>query len=217
MSPIFDFLFSQYAEYETHQIILEAIAVLFGLASALFSWRNSIWVYPTGIVSTAIFVYLLWQWGLLGDLMIQGYYFSMSIYGWYVWTRKVSPDKFTPITYATKKEHATAVLIGVSSILLVFLVYTFFEKWNRNNFYRQLLVAEGSEILKTLITFQPFLHLLQPSMIPTFPNLRNLLRLVIHDRNYFGPVFSNKWRGRTARFEGSAKMHSLFIMTFLTG
>ena len=130
MSPIFDFLFSQYAEYETHQIILEAIAVLFGLASALFSWRNSIWVYPTGIVSTAIFVYLLWQWGLLGDLMIQGYYFSMSIYGWYVWTRKVSPDKFTPITYATKKEHATAVLIGVSSILLVFLVYTFFEKWN---------------------------------------------------------------------------------------
>lgn len=130
MSPIFDFLFSQYAEYEIHQIILEAIAVLFGLASALFSWRNSIWVYPTGIVSTAIFVYLLWQWGLLGDLMIQGYYFSMSIYGWYVWTRKVSPDKFTPITYATKKEHATAVLIGVSSILLVFLVYTFFEKWN---------------------------------------------------------------------------------------
>ncbi|MAZ72710.1 MAG: nicotinamide mononucleotide transporter [Flavobacteriaceae bacterium] len=129
MSPIFDFLFSQYAEYETHQIVLEAVAVLFGLASALFSWRNSIWVYPTGIISTSIFVYLLWQWELLGDLIIQGYYFIMSIYGWYIWTRKVSPDKFTPITKASKKEHGIAVLIGVASLIGVFIVYTVFDKW----------------------------------------------------------------------------------------
>lgn len=129
MSPIFDFLFSQYAEYETHQILLEAIAVLFGLASALCSWRNSIWVYPTGIISTAIFVYLLWQWELLGDLIIQGYYFIMSIYGWYIWTRKVSPDKFTPITKASKKEHGIAVIIGILSLIGVFIVYTIFDKW----------------------------------------------------------------------------------------
>ena len=130
MSPIFDFLFSQYAEYETHQIILEVIAVLFGLASALFSWRNSIWVYPTGIVSTSIFVYLLWQWGLLGDLIIQAYYFIMSMYGWYVWTRKVSVEKYTPITFASKKEHITALYIAVGSVIGVFIVYTLFDKWN---------------------------------------------------------------------------------------
>lgn len=129
MSPIFDFLFSQYAEYETHQIVLEAVAVLFGLASALFSWRNSIWVYPTGIISTSIFVYLLWQWGLLGDLIIQGYYFIMSIYGWYIWTRKVSPDKFTPITKASKKEHSIAIIIGLASLVGVFIVYSIFDKW----------------------------------------------------------------------------------------
>lgn len=129
MSPIFDFLFSQYAEYETQQIVLEAIAVLFGLASALFSWRNSILVYPAGIISTAIFVYLLWQWELLGDLIIQGYFFVMSIYGWYIWTRKVAPDKFTPITKASKKEHLVAVFIGIVSLVGVFIVYTIFDKW----------------------------------------------------------------------------------------
>jgi len=129
MSPIFDFLFSQYSEYETQQIVLEAVAVLFGLTSALFSWRNSIWVYPTGIISTSIFVYLLWQWGLLGDMIIQGYYFIMSIYGWYIWTRKVSPNKFTPITKASKKEHGIAFAIGAASIVGVFIVYTVFEKW----------------------------------------------------------------------------------------
>lgn len=129
MSPIFDFFFSQYAEYETQQIVLEVIAVLFGLASALFSWRNSIWVYPTGIISTAIFVHLLWQWGLLGDLIIQGYYFVMSIYGWYIWTRKVAPDTFTPITKASKKEHLVALIIGIASLTGVFIVYTVFDKW----------------------------------------------------------------------------------------
>jgi nicotinamide mononucleotide transporter len=129
MSPIFDFLFSQYAEYETSQIILEAIGVIFGLASALFSWRNSIWVYPTGIVSTIIFVYLLWQWELLGDMIIQAYYFTMSVYGWYIWTRKVSPTKFTPITMATVKDHGIAVGIGFCSLVGVFIVYTLFEKW----------------------------------------------------------------------------------------
>ncbi len=129
MSPIFDFLFRQYADYETYQIVLEALAVLFGLASALFSWRNSIWVYPTGIISTAIFVYLLWQWELLGDLIIQGYYFTMSIYGWYIWTRKVSPDTFTPITKASKREHAIAATIGLVALIGVYIVYTIFDKW----------------------------------------------------------------------------------------
>ena len=129
MNHIFEFLFGQYAGYDTSHIILEAIAVLFGLASALFSWRNSIWVYPTGIISTIIFVYLLWQWELLGDMVIQGYYFIMSLYGWYVWTRKVSPTKHTPITKATRKEHGIALIIGVASLVGVFLIYTIFNKW----------------------------------------------------------------------------------------
>ena len=67
---MFEFLFSQYKEYETIDVVLEIIAVLFGLVSVLFAKKNNILVYPTGIISTIIFVYLLNKWGLLGDLMI---------------------------------------------------------------------------------------------------------------------------------------------------
>ena len=81
---MFEFLFSQYKEYETIDVVLEIIAVLFGLVSVLFAKKNNILVYPTGIISTIIFVYLLNKWGLLGDLMINVYYTSMSIYGWYI-------------------------------------------------------------------------------------------------------------------------------------
>ena len=87
-------------------------------------------VYPTGIISTMIFVYLLYQWQLLGDMMINAYYFSMSIYGWYIWTRKVDAEHYTPITSTTKKEKIQSLIIFVLTLLFVFAVYEYFEKWN---------------------------------------------------------------------------------------
>ncbi|TQI69584.1 nicotinamide mononucleotide transporter [Gramella sp. Hel_I_59] len=130
MQPIFDYLFSQYSEYPTLFIILEIIAVIFGFLSVWYSKQNNILVYPTGIVSTMIFVYLLWQWELLGDMMINAYYFSMSIYGWYVWTRKVDDDHFTPITSTTRKEKILSVVIFTGTLLFVFGIYEWFDKWN---------------------------------------------------------------------------------------
>lgn len=129
MQPIFDFFFEQYYSYRPLFIILEIIAVIFGFLSVWYSKQENILVYPTGIVSTLIFVYLLWQWQLLGDMMINAYYFSMSIYGWYVWTRKVDAVHFTPVTSMTNKEYEYAVLLFLGTLLFVFGVYEFFEKW----------------------------------------------------------------------------------------
>ncbi|ADV48399.1 nicotinamide mononucleotide transporter [Cellulophaga sp. E16_2] len=129
MNPIFNFFFEQYARYETHHIVLEIIAVLFGLLSVVFSKQNNILVYPTGMISTAIFVYLLVIWGLLGDMMINVYYFIMSVYGWYIWTRKVDKEHTTPISKTTLKEHKISAIIFFSTIVFVFVVYQVFDKW----------------------------------------------------------------------------------------
>ncbi len=129
MQPIFDFFFAQYYGYRPLFIYLEIIAVIFGFLSVWYSKQENILVYPTGIISTLIFVYLLWQWGLLGDMMINAYYFSMSIYGWYVWTRKVDAVHFTPVTTMTKKEHVYAILLFFGTLLFVYLVYDYFDRW----------------------------------------------------------------------------------------
>ncbi|WP_419212870.1 nicotinamide riboside transporter PnuC [Maribacter sp. X9] len=130
MSPIFDYFFGQYSGYDSLDITLEIIAVIFGLLSVWFSKQNNIWVYPTGMLSTSIFVYLLLKWGLIGDMLINVYYFAMSVYGWYVWTRKVDAEHFTPITRVTKKENLTSGFIFIGTILFVFVVYQVFDKWN---------------------------------------------------------------------------------------
>ncbi|EAQ42997.1 nicotinamide riboside transporter PnuC [Polaribacter sp. MED152] len=129
MMQAFDFLFGQYKNYSTLDTSLEIIAVIFGFLSVWYSKQNKIWVFPTGMVSTVIFVYLLYKWELLGDMMINAYYFIMSIYGWYIWTSKVDETHVTPISRTTKKEKTTSVFIFIATLIFVYLIYTKFDKW----------------------------------------------------------------------------------------
>ena len=130
MESILASLLAPYQEYSSLNIFLEATAVLFGLLSVWFSKKNNIWVYPSGIVSTLIFVYLLYNWGLLGDMLINAYYFSMSIYGWYYWTRKTGTKDLNPISKMSQSEFRMAQVLFIFALLFVFLVYTLFDKWN---------------------------------------------------------------------------------------
>lgn len=130
MNQIFDLLFEQYSNYSTTDIVLEIIAVIFGFLSVWWSKKNNILVFPSGMLSTAIFVYLLYKWGLLGDMMINAYYFIMSVYGWYIWTRKVNATQVTPISKMSKKNNIISVFIFAATLLFVYAVYTFFDKWN---------------------------------------------------------------------------------------
>lgn len=129
MMHFFDFFFGQYSEYETINIVLEVVAVIFGFLSVLYSKQNKVLVFPTGIISTVIFVYLLLKWELLGDMMINAYYFIMSIYGWYIWTRKVDETHVTPISKTTFNEKKASIAIFFATLLFVYVVYTAFNKW----------------------------------------------------------------------------------------
>tara|TARA_R100000935_G_C2814958_1_gene156842 strand:- start:520 stop:1155 length:636 start_codon:yes stop_codon:yes gene_type:complete len=130
MSPIFDWFFAQYQEVPTHLVVLEIIAVIFGFLSVWYAKQDNILVYPTGIISTAIFVYILAIYSLLGDMMINGYYFAMSIYGWYIWTRKIDNTHYTPITKTTKRENKQSVFIFIATLVFVFAIYEIFDKWD---------------------------------------------------------------------------------------
>ena len=135
MSQIFDFLFSQYAEYDTLDIVLELVAGAFTIASVVYSKKNNVLVFPTGMICTAIFVYLLLKWGLLGDMIINGYYFIMSIYGWHLWTRKKDGKTVIPISKTTKKQHLISLGLFIITFVFVFIVYAAFDKFNHWSAY----------------------------------------------------------------------------------
>ena len=128
MMDFLDQLFYQYSQYSNTDISLEIIAVLFGFLSVWFSKNNNILVFPTGMINTSIFVYLLLKWSLLGDMIINVYYFIMSIYGWYFWLKGTN-NTVSPISKVSYKDIRVVVLLFISSSVFVSLVYTFFDKW----------------------------------------------------------------------------------------
>ena len=130
MTEIIDQIIQQYSQYSNIDISLELIAVFFGLLSVWFSKNNNVLVYPTGIINTSIFVYLLVKWELLGDMIINIYYFLMSIYGWYYWTRKSNNQEYTPITKINELDMKIILIIIISSTLFVSYLYSFFDKWS---------------------------------------------------------------------------------------
>ena len=131
---MFDLFFQQYSDYQTLDISLEIIAVVFGILSVWFSKKNNILVYPTGMISTSIFTYLLFKWSLLGDMMINAYYFMMSIYGLYIWTRKVN-NIVTPISKVSLPEKITSLIIFFFSLSFVYGIYNYFDKWGSYTSY----------------------------------------------------------------------------------
>lgn len=80
---------------------LELIAVIAGIASVWYSRKESILVYPVGLINTTIYIYLSFKGHLLGEASVNLYYTLMSLWGWYLWTR-VDPNKHNIILQITK-------------------------------------------------------------------------------------------------------------------
>ena len=105
---------------------IEAIAVIFGLLSVWYSKKLNILVYPTGIVSVLLYVYICYVFGLYADMGINFVYFVTSVYGWYKWTHpgKDSETKELPVTFLKMKGQ----IIGIVATLVFFLILSYVLK-----------------------------------------------------------------------------------------
>jgi nicotinamide mononucleotide transporter len=121
-----DFFISQYKNASLTQILLEFVAFLFGIISVYCAKKEHIWVYPTGLISTVITVYLLYQAQYFGDMTINVYYSIMSVFGWYKWSQKIE-EKSIPISRTTYKQKWIGFGLFLSTMLLTYLVYVFFD------------------------------------------------------------------------------------------
>ncbi|MFY8214906.1 MAG: nicotinamide riboside transporter PnuC [Flavobacterium sp.] len=124
-----EFLFAQYQNYPTYEIALELTAIFFGLWSVWAAKKNSLVVFPTGIINTGIYVYLLWKWALLGDMLINAYYVIMSIYGWVLWSKKDTQQNQLPITRMQPKEYLYSGWLFLAAVVFVVMVYLIFGKF----------------------------------------------------------------------------------------
>ena len=131
MNP-YELFIKPYEEYTFFQIFLEIVAAFFGLLSVFFSVKRNIWVYPTGIISTTIYVYILFNFGLLGDMLINVYYSIMSIYGWISWNKNTE-NQIISVDFAKKKDWLVGLNLFAMSLVAVCGVY-YFKPFIDNHF-----------------------------------------------------------------------------------
>ena len=104
--------------------LIEIIAVFTGITSVWFAKKENVWLYPVGIISVLLWIYLCWIGKLFGQSVINLFFFLMNGYGWYNWLRKDADNKPNIfIKNNTEKENISVVLIAiVLSIIIYFLL-----------------------------------------------------------------------------------------------
>lgn len=100
--------------------ILEWIAVLFGVAQVLLAKNNNVLLYPAGIISTALSIYILANVELYAESILNCYYLVMSIYGWLYWLYG-KRDKELHITKAGKRDWIITIAIVAVSWAALYL------------------------------------------------------------------------------------------------
>ena len=115
-----------------YELILEIIAVITGMLSIWYSYRINILVYPIGMISLALYVFIFIKNGLYANAVINFLYFVISIFGWWNWLRQRTTDNRQQTTdkvelkvsYLSKKENAITITILVTLIFFINLFTT---------------------------------------------------------------------------------------------
>ncbi len=105
---------------------LQWLGLIFGVSEVLLARANKIALYPTGIIASAITIYLFWHGRLYAESLLNLYYVIMSIYGWWYWmNRKNEPP--VKISFTGKREWgivAMIVIVGYALLYFILQKYT---------------------------------------------------------------------------------------------
>lgn len=106
----------------------EYLAVVAGIVSVWYSKRESVLVYPVGLINTIIYIYISFKGQLPGEATVNFYYTVMSITGWYMWAKKDSVHKkVLHITASSAKDRLHHILFFLFFYTVIFLALNYFK------------------------------------------------------------------------------------------
>ena len=107
---------------------LEIIAASLGILSVWYAKKANILVYPTGIVSVLIYVFICYNAELYADMGINAYYFVFSVYGWIMWSRKgENEEEELPVTYSDRKTWLISIGVFLLSVVVIQVLLRIFK------------------------------------------------------------------------------------------
>jgi nicotinamide mononucleotide transporter len=110
---------------------IEVFGAITGIIFVFLEIRQTIWLWPVGIITSAVYIWVFFTSKVYADMSLQGYYLIISCIGWYWWTRgrrseremgrKGDGGKSTlPVTRLKLK---TGVFLAIVFVILYVLMY----------------------------------------------------------------------------------------------
>jgi nicotinamide mononucleotide transporter len=112
---------------------LEIIATIAGLLYIIYSVERNILLWPYGIVSSAIFVYVCFHAGIYADMGLYVYYVIIGFYGWYHWHQGVSNSNGgvnLPIKKTTLKQGCWLFLLTLAIYFILLYILKHYTNSN---------------------------------------------------------------------------------------
>jgi nicotinamide mononucleotide transporter len=103
--------------------IVEIIGTISGLIFLYLEIKQNKWLWPLGLLTSVMYIYVFFVAKLYADMSLQFYYVFISIYGWIIWSRGVE-KKELPVSQLSRslflKLFAASMLIyAIISYILV--------------------------------------------------------------------------------------------------
>jgi nicotinamide mononucleotide transporter len=105
---------------------IELIGAILGLLYILFSIRQHILTWATGLLTSVLYIIVFFQSGFYADMGLQVYYVFISIYGWYFWLKgekKAARNSEQQVPVTRIKKWVLVKSAIVTLLIFLFLIF----------------------------------------------------------------------------------------------
>lgn len=109
---------------------IEIFGALTGIIYVFLEIRQSWWLWPVGIATSAVYIIVFFTGKLYADMSLQGYYLIISVIGWYWWVRGTGHrDQGDVILNQNNILSVSHIKIKTGIVLLIIFVLLYIGMW----------------------------------------------------------------------------------------
>jgi nicotinamide mononucleotide transporter len=94
---------------------LDLLAAALTLVNVWLVVRRSLWNYPFGLAAVALSAAVFWREKLYSDVLLQGFFFLVQFYGWWVWSRHREADGGVAVAWLSWPERIAALALTAAA------------------------------------------------------------------------------------------------------
>ena len=135
---------------------IELLGAILGFTYIFFSIKQHILTWPTGLLTSALYVVVFFNARLYADMGLQAYYVLISIYGWYFWLTGKKQNEEKVAVKTTRK--ILWLKLSLVSLALYALIYFILSNYTNSDVPHMDSVTTALSIVATWMLARKYIE-----------------------------------------------------------